>query len=99
ETDVDGADPATFLRDAVALANERLWGTLSVCLLIHPATAKACARELERAIADLRYGSIGVNVWTGVVYGLVSPTWGAFPRHTPHDIQSGTGGVPHTSPF
>jgi len=34
-----------------------------------------------------------VNVWPGVVYALVSPTWGAFPGHTPEDIQSGVGVV------
>ena len=96
ETDVDTADPAVFLREAVALANERLWGTLSCCLLVHPATAKSHARELDQAIADLRYGGIGVNVWPGLLYGLVSPTWGAYPGHTAQAIQSGTG-VVHNS--
>jgi hypothetical protein len=31
-----------------------------------------------------------------VIYGLVSPTWGAYPGHTPEDIQSGTGVVHNT---
>jgi len=96
ETDVDTADPGVFLKEAVALANERLWGTLSMCLLIHPATEKAFAKELDQAIADLRYGGIGVNVWPGLLYGLVSTTWGAYPGHTPEDIQSGSG-VVHNS--
>ena len=32
-------------------------------------------------------------MWPGVIYGLVSPTWGAYPGHTPEDIQSGVGVV------
>ena len=99
EVDVDTADPGVFLKEAVALANDRVWGTLSICLLVHPATEKAFAKELDQAIADLRYGGIGVNVWPGLLYGLVSTTWGAFPGHTPEDIQSGTGVVHNTYLF
>jgi hypothetical protein len=62
-------------------------------MLVHPATLDEHGDAVARAVADLRYGSIGVNVWPGVVYGLVSPTWGAYPGHTPEDIQSGTGVV------
>jgi len=99
ETDVEAADPGAFLKEAVELANQRIWGTLSICLLVHPATEKAFAKELDQAIAALRYGGIGVNVWPGIVYGLVSTTWGAFPGHTPEDIQSGTGVVHNTYLF
>lgn len=86
-------DAALFLERAVAFANERCWGTLSCCLLVHPATEEEHDQAVKDAIADLRYGGIGVNVWPGVIYGLVSPTWGAYPGHTPEDIQSGTGVV------
>lgn len=81
-----------FLDVAVKVANERCWGTLSCCLLAHPSTTD----ELPRAIEALRYGAIGVNVWPGVIYGLVSPTWGAYPGHVPEDIQSGVGVVHNT---
>ncbi|MBX3260322.1 MAG: aldehyde dehydrogenase [Labilithrix sp.] len=94
--DAAGASPARFLEEAVKLANESCWGTLSCCLLVHPATEEAHERELAEAIDALRYGAIGVNVWPGVIYGLVSPTWGAYPGHTPEDIQSGTGVVHNT---
>ena len=46
---------------------------------------------VERAIADLRYGSIGFNVWHGVAFALGSTTWGAYPGHPRTDIQSGCG--------
>jgi acyl-CoA reductase-like NAD-dependent aldehyde dehydrogenase len=94
--DYGGASVPRFLEQAVKLANESCWGTLSCCLLVHPQTAEDHAPELARAVADLRYGSIGINVWPGVIYGLASPTWGAFPGHPPEDIQSGSGVVHNT---
>jgi len=48
---------------------------------------------LEEAIADLRYGSVGVNVWNAAAFLLVQASWGAYPGHTPDDIQSGSGVV------
>jgi acyl-CoA reductase-like NAD-dependent aldehyde dehydrogenase len=98
-TTLDAHDPVTFLAQAVDFANERCWGTLSCVLLVHPSTAEAHPREVDRAIASLRYGTIGVNCWSSVGYALVSPTWGAFPGHTPEDIQSGVGVVHNTFLF
>ncbi len=86
-------DVPLFLERAVSFANERCWGTLSCCLLVHPATEEEHEEAVKRAVADLRYGGIGINVWPGVIYGLVSPSWGAYPGHTPEDIQSGAGVV------
>lgn len=88
-----GPSAPKFLEMAVELANERCWGTLSCCLLVHPATEDEHAGAVSRAIAALRYGGIGVNVWPGVIYGLVTPSWGAYPGHVAEDIQSGSGVV------
>jgi Aldehyde dehydrogenase family len=93
EVSLDAGDPARFLRQAVDFANERCWGTLSTCVLVDPKTEKAIASDFDRAIADLRYGGIGINVWPGLIYGLVVTSWGAFPGHPPEDIQSGSGVV------
>jgi hypothetical protein len=93
EVTLDVADAGEFLTQAVDFANEQVWGTLSCVLLVHPATQKANAAALEGAIANLRYGGIGVNVWTGVDFLLGVTTWGAFPGHPLNDIQSGRGVV------
>ncbi len=89
-------DPAKFLEKAVTFANERCWGTLSCTLLVHPSTEEAHGAAVERAISELRYGGIGINCWPGLIYGLVSATWGAYPGHPPEDIRSGAG-VVHNS--
>ncbi|MEA2746818.1 MAG: hypothetical protein QOI41_961, partial [Myxococcales bacterium] len=93
ERDHGGPSAKRFLEEAVAFANERCWGTLSCCLLVHPVVEDEHPEEVARAVAALRYGGIGVNVWPGVIYGLVTPSWGAYPGHRAEDIQSGTGVV------
>ena len=82
-----------FLTKSVQFCNESIWGTLSANLLIDPNTQKSLGSDFDDAIANLQYGGIGVNCWSGLVYGLSSPTWGAFPGHTVDDIVSGKGVV------
>jgi len=53
----------------------------------------------DRAIESLRYGAIGINIWSGAIFGLASPPWGAFPGSTRGDIQSGSGFVHNTFLF
>ena len=96
EVELPATTAAEFIEQMVPFANEQCWGTLSCMVMIHPSTEKAHKGAFEEAIANLKYGGIGVNVWAGVIYALVSPTWGAFPGHTMTDIQSGRGFVHNT---
>jgi acyl-CoA reductase-like NAD-dependent aldehyde dehydrogenase len=101
ETAVEAPDVPAYLEKAVAFANETLWGTLNATLIVHPAALRdrAVKKAVERAIADLRYGTVSVNHWAATGYGLVITPWGAFPGHPRHDIQSGTGVVHNTLMF
>jgi acyl-CoA reductase-like NAD-dependent aldehyde dehydrogenase len=101
ETPIAAASVPEYLERAVAFANETLWGTLNVTLIVHPASLRdpAVRQAVERAIADLRYGTVSINHWAATGYGLVITPWGAFPGHPPHDIQSGTGIVHNTLMF
>ena len=92
---------AAFLKRATAFCNDRLWGTLNATLIADPATQAApeSGAALERAIAELRYGTVAVNMWAAAGYGLVITPWGAYPGHTPTDIQSGQGVVHNTLMF
>jgi len=80
-----------FLDAAVAHANDRLTGTLGANVLIDPETQSAIGDGFERAVADLRYGTVAVNAWTA--FGFLTPTatWGAFPGGTIDDAPSGMG--------
>jgi aldehyde dehydrogenase (NAD(P)+) len=95
-TSLPGDNAAEFLANAVEFCNEKLWGTLGANILIHPQTMKELGPALDTAIADLRYGCIGVNAWIGVGFLLSETTWGAYPGHPRNDIRSGTG-VAHNS--
>ncbi len=92
-TELPGGDPAGFLAAAVAFANDRLYGTLTANLIGDPATLRALGGRLEDQIAALRYGTIGVNCWSGVGFLTPRASWGAFPGHPIADVQSGTGVV------
>ncbi|MGN6475222.1 MAG: aldehyde dehydrogenase family protein [Mycobacteriales bacterium] len=95
EVGIDAADTVDFIRKAVKFANEDLWGTLGCTLVVHPKSLKdpAIAAAVEQAIADLRYGTIGVNHWSAVGFTLGTTPWGAYPGHTIDDVQSGIGFV------
>ncbi|MFF3885522.1 aldehyde dehydrogenase family protein [Streptomyces sp. NPDC001914] len=86
----EGSD---FLAEAVRTANDGLRGTLGANIVIHPATLRALGPFFDEQLAELRYGTIGVNAWTGVGYLTPHATWGAFPGHPLEDIQSGRGVV------
>ena len=92
-TALPGADAAEFLRNAVDFANTTLHGTLGVNLVIHPKTIAELGPLFEDAIADLRYGTVAINAWTGLGYLTPRATWGAFPGHPVNDVQSGIGVV------
>ncbi|HSO29868.1 MAG TPA: aldehyde dehydrogenase family protein [Candidatus Sulfomarinibacteraceae bacterium] len=95
ETAIEAPDAAAFLDRATAFANETLWGSLNATVIVDPRTAREprVAGALDRAIAGLRYGTVSLNHWSAIGYGLGITPWGAFPGHTRRDIQSGTGFV------
>lgn len=61
--------------------------------MVDPGTRRALGPALEAAIAQLRYGTIGINAWTGLGFLTPRAGWGAYPGHQRNDIQSGRGTV------
>lgn len=96
--ELDPADATEFLEAAVTFANDKLWGTLTANLIVHPSLEKSTrfAAALEKAIDTLRYGTVSLNQWSGVSCGLGSTPWGGHPSATLEDIQSGRGWVHNT---
>ena len=98
ETALPAADPARFLDQAVRFANDALWGTLSATVLVDPRTRRDqdVRRALARAVAQLRYGTVAVNIWHVFSFITTSATWGGYPGQPDTDIQSGRGVVGNT---
>ena len=90
--DVPGTGQA-FLDEAVRVANDELAGTLGANVIIRPQDRRALGAGFGRAIAALRYGTIGINAWTGLGFLLAATPWGAFPGGTIADVGSGIGVV------
>ncbi len=101
ETALTAPSPAAFVDAATSFCNDVVWGTLGATIIVNPSSMKepGVAEAVERAVAELRYGSIGVNVWHGLSFAMGSTTWGAYPGHPRTDIQSGTGVVGNASMF
>lgn len=82
-----------FLDDAVAMANRDFLGTLGANVIAAPKDIKAMGSGFREAIAELHYGTIAINAWTGLGFLTATAPWGAFPGHPLEDIQSGRGFV------
>ena len=95
ETALEASSPAEFVRRATDFCNDVVWGSLSMTLICDPRTMKdvETGAAIDDAIANLRYGSIGVNLWHALSFALGTTVWGAYPGHAVNDIQSGQGFV------
>ncbi|MGZ6733961.1 MAG: aldehyde dehydrogenase family protein [Nocardioides sp.] len=87
---------ADFLANAVDFANNRLDGTLGGSVIVHPKDIKAMGERFDELVAELKYGAVGINVWSGVAFLLGGATWGAYPGHTLDAVGSGIGVVHNT---
>lgn len=99
EVALEATDAGDFLAQAVPFANDQLWGNLSCVVLIDPPTQRRYREQLDQAIANLHYGGIGINVWSGIVYLAGVTSWGAYPGNPLENIQSGQGVVHNTYLF
>lgn len=92
ETALDAPSVASFLDRAVDFANQTLWGTLCATIIVHPKSLRdpSIAAAVDRAVSDLRYGTVSLNM---LVYysGYVGSPWGGLPGQDIYDIQSGVG--------
>lgn len=96
EVSLDADSPLAFLNRAVDFMNDRIWGTLAATLTLPNDFRRTHPAAFERAVERLRYGTVGINQWTGVAYGLMSPPWGAYPVDRLSDVRSGLGFVHNT---
>jgi hypothetical protein len=98
ETALAASSPAAFVDRATTFVNDVLWGTLSASVIASSASRrdKQLGPAIDRAIAGLHVGTVGINHWAGVSYALGCTTWGAYPGNELAQIQSGRG-VVHNS--
>lgn len=96
ETQLGGKTAELFLAEATEFVNHQMTGTLCASVTIPAGFRTQQAQAFERCLSKLRYGSVCVNQWSGLAYGLTSPPWGAYPGATVRDVHSGIGNVHNT---
>ncbi len=99
ETSLDAGSVREFALAATTFCNEVLWGTLSSNVIAHPKTMRESPEVVEEIVANLKYGTVGLNAWSAAALAFSTSVWGAYPGHTPTDIQSGVGFVGNTYMF
>jgi Aldehyde dehydrogenase family len=96
EVSLDAVDADDFLKRVPQFVNDCLYGTLSCTVLIDPKTQKRNRAAFEKTIAYLKYGTIGINIWSGALFVMPEIPWGAFPGNSLEAIGSGQGFVHNT---
>jgi aldehyde dehydrogenase family protein len=83
------AEPEPFLERATAFCNDKLLGTLGCSIIIDDRSAKQHKAILGRAVTELNYGAIGVNLMPPHVWMNPYLTWGGNEEGRP--LVSGSG--------
>jgi aldehyde dehydrogenase (NAD(P)+) len=65
---------------AVPFAAERCFGSLAAYVFAPPAVLRQNADALRQAIHELPHGTIAIDTWAGIAFGLGTAPWGV-----PHD--------------
>ncbi|MDA3900550.1 MAG: hypothetical protein PF637_08525 [Spirochaetes bacterium] len=93
EVSIPGDDISDYVRNTVSFLNETVWGNLAAMILVHPDSLKddLYNKAFQQAIKNLRYGTIGINIWAAMAFFLGVTPWGAFPGNHSANIQSGKG--------
>jgi aldehyde dehydrogenase (NAD(P)+) len=86
-------DVREFYAAATRFANDKLWGSLAAVVIAPKSVlAEPSSRAaLERSVNDLEYGTVSVNAWSGMPFGLSELPWGGAPGGTLLDARSGVG--------
>eukprot|EP01025_Chloroclados_australasicus_P032616 TRINITY_DN3304_c0_g1_i1.p1 TRINITY_DN3304_c0_g1~~TRINITY_DN3304_c0_g1_i1.p1 ORF type:complete len:193 (-),score=23.54 TRINITY_DN3304_c0_g1_i1:281-814(-) len=85
-----GPDPQEFLQAALPFCNDKLFGTLSCGVSVHPSLMKEHQSVILQALSDLKYGAIAVNSPPTMGFLPIRTPWGAWnAAGTPENIGSG----------
>jgi hypothetical protein len=79
----------TFCDTAATFCNDYLFGSLSGTVTVKQELQSTEA--VQKLIANLKYGGIGVNYWGGMCYAFAEGKWGAFPGESLANVESGIG--------
>ncbi len=94
EVALPGDGAVRYWHHATAFVRERCFGALSAYVFAPPALLANARPIVDAAIAALPHGTVAINTWTGLGYGLGTTPWGV-PPGTP--IEHGSGWARNTT--
>lgn len=77
------ADTAAFCDRTAAFVRERCFGALSAYVFAPPRVWRRERARLAQTIERLPHGTVAINCWTGIGYGLGATPWGVPPDAAP----------------
>lgn len=83
ELPLDGDDPSSWLDRATGCVRDRFYGALSAYVWVPPTLRGQHRQTIDAAIARLPHGTVAINTWTGLGFGLGTTPWGAPPGASP----------------
>ena len=91
EVTLDAKSAPDFIDKAVDFLNKSIWGTLSATIVVDEKQSDPeLAASVERAIENLRYGTVTLNGPGVLGFATMIAPWGGYPGSPIEDIQSGT---------
>jgi acyl-CoA reductase-like NAD-dependent aldehyde dehydrogenase len=90
EVPLETGDVAQFLKEAVVIANEKCFGTLTSTIIVDPKTHATYGDNVEEALAGLKHGAVNLN-FPILSLNMAQAVWGGHPGSTIHNPQSGIG--------
>jgi hypothetical protein len=76
--ELDSLKPEDFLEESVGFCNSKLWGDLSCNIWVDSATRRDSEVALAHALTGLHYGTVGVNVFSGLGFVTSVTPWGSY---------------------
>jgi acyl-CoA reductase-like NAD-dependent aldehyde dehydrogenase len=76
--ELKSASAEDFLTESVAFCNDKLWGDLSCAILVDSLTRRDSEVALAHSLTTLHYGTVGVNVFTGLGFFSSVTPWGSY---------------------
>ena len=79
--DFDGTDDdgMKFLNQALNFTQKNVHGSLTMTIIAPDSFLKQNKSPINELLANMPYGAVGVNVWSGMMYSLPKLLWGAYP--------------------
>jgi acyl-CoA reductase-like NAD-dependent aldehyde dehydrogenase len=80
EAPVQAPSRTHFVRQAAERLNEHAWGDLTATVVLDDESAGRAdvVDAVERAVQELRYGTVGINSWGAMAYATGVIPWGAW---------------------